>query len=104
MYGWLGEEEMNDKAIEKIVKMIGEWGINKPWEYLTKDEKQSSRSKSNEVLQAILSDSDIPIWEIEPDAELPKIAPAIRDSAIGHIKLQAYEEMKKAGWVKKKDG
>ena len=115
---------MDDKAEDKIAKKLFQihWGIydasiDAEWDF--QHPKVPWREKAKLVLQALLSDPDIPIIEIDPDAKLPlnparslfspgEPPPAIdfatpmesRGFQAGYE--QSQKDMLEAGWVEKK--
>ena len=80
---------MDELAVEKIAKQV--WG-------------QYGEGLVRKILQAAISDPDIPICEYEKDAKPPEYA---GDGSVSHnftiaLVKEVQEDMLKAGWVKKK--
>ncbi len=110
----------NDKAVEKIARLRHkerEGSITwVPWADLTHRKQNYYLDRAEILLQAILSDPDIPIIEYEPDAELPKNPYDLAEN-VGMVdgrvanfhqqRSQGYkrcrQDMLKAGWVKEKN-
>jgi len=91
---------MNDKAVEKIAKLLYDWG----------NVRYFCEEKAEHLLNVILSDPDIPICEYEPDATLPEIPEFTKllgyyddEEYIPYLQRGAINYSKRlAGWVKRK--